>query len=221
MTFPKNKNRILTTRLWQVNNYLVRGKNFLACPACPEFIEGGLLVLSEVEKPKGLCLFWHHKHCHSFARQHCRPVNLCNIFEPGDYFVYQLLALFKVQHFASSEHHRNLNPMALFKKLAGVVQLYFAVVRVDFGPKTYLLDSYHMLLFDIVFFFSFLFVQIFAEVHNSAYRRPAVGRYLNKVKLYLSCLLQCFVNAYYADLLVLGVNQTNRAYSDLFINPEF
>jgi hypothetical protein len=111
--------------------------------------------------------------------------------------------------------------MTFFKELSSVVQFCIAVVRVGFGPETNLLDSYNMLLFDILFFFPFLFVQIFAEIHNPADRRPAVRRDFYQVKVCLSRMLHRFINAYYANLFVLGVNQTNRAYSNLLINSKF
>jgi hypothetical protein len=165
-------------------------------------------------------LFRRHKHRYSFALQQWRLVDFCDIFELGNYIIHNLLPQFDMQHFAPPEHHSKLNAVAFLEKLPGMVQLCVAVMGVGLGPKANLLESNNVLLSDILFCLSFQFVQIFTEIHNPADRRLAVRRNFNQIKLRFFCQIQRFVNLYYANLIVFGINQTNGTCSNLFIDSK-
>lgn len=130
----------------------------------------------------------------------------------------QLSTEFRMGHFTTAEHDKNLNLVAIFKELANVLGFKFVVVGFDFGTETHLLDFCGVLFLARIFLFFGRFILVAAIIHDAAYRRFAVARHLHQIKVGFFGAVKRFFDRNYSCLFTLGVNEPDRTNPNAVID---
>ena len=105
------------------------------------------------------------------------------------YLVHKLKAFLRMRHFASFEHDRDFQLAAFLQKLYSVCDLEIVVMRINIQTELDLLHFLCLIMLLLIFQLLLLFIQKFAEIHNTAHRRNASFRHHDQIKTRIFCLL--------------------------------
>jgi hypothetical protein len=122
-----------------------------------------------------------------------------------------------VEPFAAAHHHGELDPVAAFEELPGLLDFDVQVVVIGVGPQAEFLE---LLLVDVLFLFFVLAVLLLTEVHDAA-DRGSLGRGdLDEVHIDFAGHAKGLQGGDDADLGPLVVDQTDLRYANPFIDPD-
>ena len=132
----------------------------------------------------------------------------------------QLDAKLLMGHFSAAIPQRNLGSIACLQKFCQLAQLDLVITNVGAGSELDFLDL-HLLGFRFAGLgFLLLFKKIFAEIHDSTYRRLCVRGNFDQVERCFSGFSQGVIEAQYAGLFALGVNQPHLGGSNFPVAPD-
>ena len=104
---------------------------------------------------------------------------LAELHEFLDDTLHHLATLFDVGHFSPAEENGDLHLVFMLKKVLGLLDFEFDVMLTRFGTQSNFLGLRHVTAVTVPLF---LFVLVFAEVHDSANRRALIWRHFNQVQ---------------------------------------
>lgn len=124
-----------------------------------------------------------------------------------------------MHHFPASEEYGKLDFVPFFEEFSGVANFDIPVVVVNFGTQADFFEDNCVLLFLTQLNFALLLIKVFAEVHNSAYRRGGVGGHLHKIQSGFLRFVQCLLDADNTDLHIIFINQADRTGANPIVYP--
>ena len=123
--------------------------------------------------------------------------------------------------FATTEHDRDLDLVALLKKPDHVALLGLVVVRIDLRSQFHFLDDRLRLVAARFALLDCGFIFELAVVHEFRDRWLTVRSNLDEVKVCVSCEPQRLVDADDTDLFAVGSDQTDFRYTDPLVDAGF
>src|SRR5271169_2233452 len=122
-----------------------------------------------------------------------------------------------VRHFPAAEEYGGLHLVAVFQEAQHVVLFELIIVLVHVDAELHFLDGDDLLMLLGRAFLFFLFVDVLAEIHDSAHRRLRRRRYLYQVKVLFPGQLERFEGLQDADLLAFVVDHAHFARTNTVI----
>jgi hypothetical protein len=143
--------------------------------------------------------------------------HLADVVEALGDLVEDTLAVFGPSHLPAAEAHGDADVLAVLEKATSVPDLEVHVVVVGLGPELDFLELVRLLLL-LGFLGRFLlFVLVFPPIHESDDGGACARSDLNEIESGFSGLFACFVEGDDPDLLSVGVDEPDRADTDVFV----
>lgn len=132
-----------------------------------------------------------------------------------DHAEHDAAAFVDMCHLATTENHRHLNLVLVFQKALCLLDLESNIVCTRFGPQSNFLGPGGV---TVLIGFLFLVVLVFAVVHDPANRRLFIGSHFNQIEIIFFRFGQRFLCRNDSQLRTVRSDDTDRSYSDLFID---
>ena len=124
-------------------------------------------------------------------------------------------------HLAAAEPDGHLDAVAGRKELLGLVHLGIKIVGINVQGKPGLLHLYGLLVLPGFLFALGLLKAVFAVIHNAAYRRLGLRRYLYEIQVLFLRHVVGIAGGHNPQLLTISTDHTDLFIADLFIDLQF